>query len=212
VCGIKLDDGTVLEPEFCIAAVTIERLLKLLPEHLRNETPFSDVQRLRMSPITGVHLWFSESVMTEPFLTSVDQTIQWIFNKRAGEYLQIVISASRNLSDLSQQEVADLCLQEMGKLLPGIRKARLIRSVVIRENTATFSPEPGCDQWRPQTQTPVRNLLLAGDWTQTGWPATMEGAVRSGYRAAETILEMEGRPSSVMKPDLSATGLARWFA
>jgi uncharacterized protein with NAD-binding domain and iron-sulfur cluster len=186
--------------------------MKLLPEPLRTEEPFSDVQHLRMSPITGVHLWFSERVMTEPFLTSVDQTIQWIFNKRDGEYLQIVISASRNLSDLSQQDVVDLCLREMDKLLPGMRKAQLVRSVVIRENSATFSPEPGCDQWRPQTRTPVRNLLLAGDWTRTGWPATMEGAVRSGYRAAEIVLEMEGRPTSVVKPDLPPTGLARWFS
>jgi squalene-associated FAD-dependent desaturase len=212
VSGIKLDDGAVLKPDYCVAAVTIDRLMKILPEPLRTEEPFSDVQHLRMSPITGVHLWFSQSVMTEPFLTSVDQTIQWIFNKRAGEYLQIVISASRNLSDLAQQEVVDLCLREMNKLLPGMGKARLVRSVVIRENTATFSPEPGCDQWRPQTRTPVRNLLLAGDWTRTGWPATMEGAVRSGYRAAEVLLEMEGRPVSVVKPDLPPTGLARWFS
>jgi zeta-carotene desaturase len=212
VSGVKFDDGTVVKPDYCVAAVTIDRLLKLLPERLCHETSFANVRRLRMSPITGVHLWFSESVMTEPFLTSVDQTIQWIFNKRAGEYLQIVISASRNLSDLSQQEVTDLCLQELGKLLPGIRKARLMRSVVVRENSATFSPEPGCDRWRPQTRTSVRNLLLAGDWTRTGWPATMEGAVRSGYHAAEAILEMEGRPSPVVKPDLPATGLARWFA
>jgi squalene-associated FAD-dependent desaturase len=212
VSGIKLDDGTVLKPDYCVAAVTIDRLMKLLPERLRTEEPFSNVQHLRMSPITGVHFWFSQSVMTEPFLTSVDQTIQWIFNKRAGEYLQIVISASRNLSDLAQQEVVDLCLREMNKLLPGMRKAQLMRSVVIRENTATFSPEPGCDRWRPQTRTPVRNLLLAGDWTRTGWPATMEGAVRSGYRAAEVILEMEGRPASVVKPDLPPTGFARWFS
>jgi squalene-associated FAD-dependent desaturase len=211
VSGIKLDDGTVLKPDYCVAAVTIDRLTKLVPEHLRNEAPFSNFQHLHMSPITGVHLWFAESVMTEPFLTSVDQTIQWIFNKRAGEYLQIVISASRTLSGLSQQEIVDLCLRELGQLLPGSRQARLLRSVVIRENAATFSPVPGCDQWRPQARTPIHNLLLAGDWTQTGWPATMEGAVRSGYRAAELILEMEGRPASLIKPDLPPTGFARWF-
>ena len=142
----------------------------------------------------------------------MDQTIQWIFNKRAGEYLQIVISASRSLSDLSQQDVVDVCLRELGELLPAVHKARLLRSVVIRENTATFSPEPGCDRWRPQTATSIRNLLLAGDFTQTGWPATMEGAVRSGYRAAEAILAMEGRRVSLVKPDLPPSGLARWFA
>ena len=212
VAGIKLDDGSVLEADYYVAAVTADRLMKLLPEHLQHDPLFAKVQQLRMSPITGVHLWFSSSVMTEPFLTSVDQTIQWIFNKRAGEYLQIVISASRSLSDRSQQDVVDVCLRELGELLPAVRKARLLRSVVIRENTATFSPEPDCDRWRPQTTTSIRNLLLAGDWTQTGWPATMEGAVRSGYRAAEAILDMEGRRVSLVKPDLPPSGLARWFA
>jgi len=65
---------------------------------------------------------------------------------------------------------------------------------VIRENAATFSPEPGCDAWRPDARTPLSNFFLAGDWTQTGWPATMESAVRSGYRAAGAIFErVQGR-------------------
>ncbi len=150
--------------------------------------------------------------MTEPFLTSVDQTIQWIFNKNSGRHLQVVISASRNLSALPQQQVADLCIREMSALLPLAREASLVRSVVVRENSATFSPEPGCDRWRPKQKTPISNLMLAGDWTDTGWPATMEGAVRSGYLAAEGILEMEGRPKALLQPDLPATGISKWFA
>jgi squalene-associated FAD-dependent desaturase len=212
VSGIRLDDGTVVDADYYVAAVTIDRLMKLLSEDLQHDPLFSNLEHLRMSPITGVHLWFSESVMSEPFLTSVDQTIQWIFNKRSGEYLQIVISASRSLSDLSQQSIVELCLRELGELLPAVRKATLVRSVVIRENTATFSPEPDSDRWRPQAATPLANLLLAGDWTQTGWPATMEGAVRSGYRAAEAILQLEGRSASLLKPDLPPSGVARWFA
>ena len=211
VAGIRLDDGSVIEGAYYISAVTFDRLVKLIPESARSRFPLSNWQQLHISPITGVHLWFDRTVMTEPFLTSVDQTIQWVFNKHAGEYLQIVISASRNLSPLSQQEIVDLCVKEVAALLPAVREAELVRSVVVRENSATFSPEPGCDQWRPQQQTAIPNFLIAGDWTQTGWPATMEGAVRSGYRAAEAILKNEGRPATFVKPDLPATGFSRWF-
>jgi squalene-associated FAD-dependent desaturase len=211
VSGIKLDDGTLIDADYYVSAVTFDRLTKLVPESMQSKPPFSDWQHLQVSPITGVHLWFDRRVMTEPFLTSVDQTIQWIFNKRDGEHLQIVISASRNLSSLPQQEIVDLCLKELAVLLPDVQSATLHRSVVIRENSATFSPQPGCDQWRPQQQSAIRNLLIAGDWTQTGWPATMEGAVRSGYRAAEAILELEGHPAKLVKPDLPATGIASWF-
>lgn len=212
VTGVQLENGEILQADYYLSCVTFDRLLKLLPEDLRADATFSNLCRLHVSPITGVHLWFDRQVMTEPFLTSVDQTIQWIFNKQAGEYLQIVISASRNLSSMSQEQIAELCVKEASVLLPGIREARLLRSVVVRENAATFSPEPGCDQWRPSAQTSIPNLFLAGDWTGTGWPATMEGAVRSGYLAAEAILKSEGRDVVLVKQDLPATGLCRWFA
>jgi zeta-carotene desaturase len=149
--------------------------------------------------------------MSEPFITSVDGTIQWVFN-RTGQYLQIVISASHKLSNRSQQEITDICRRELDDLLPGARGAQLQRSIVVRENAATFSPEPGCDEWRPRQKTSISNLFLAGDWTQTGWPATMEGAVRSGYQAAEGILSMLGSPASLLRPELPADGVARWFA
>ena len=123
-----------------------------------------------------------------------------------------MVSASYGLSGRPQQEIVDLCRQELAQLIPATREAKLLRSVVIRENAATFSPEPGCDSWRPQQRTAIRNLLLAGDWTQTGWPATMESAVRSGYQAAEAILAQEGRPARLVQRELPATGLARWFA
>jgi len=212
ITGIRLDDRTTIEADYYIAAVNFDRLLKLLPENTRKQEPFSNLERLRVSPITSIHLWFNRNVMNEPFLTSVDQTIQWIFNKRQGTYVQIVISASRNLSHLSQQEIADLSLKELKVLLPSVNGAQLVRSVVVRENAATFSPEPGCDHWRPSQSTPIGNFIVAGDWTQTGWPATMESAVRSGYRAAEAVLAATGRPKKLLKPDLPPTGLARWFA
>ena len=180
---------------------------------------------LKSAPITGVHLWFDREVMTESFLTLLDTTTQWIFNKTAlygslngagkdsgkGQYLQLVVSASYSLLQKPRQEIIDLCLKEVRQALPAARDANLIKATVIKEAAATFSPEPGVDRWRPKQETSVQNLFLAGDWTDTGWPATMEGAVRSGYLAAEAVLRREGRPHQFVRPDLAADGLvALW--
>ena len=112
---------------------------------------------------------------------------------------------------MSRQEIVDLCLREVREVLPDAREATLLKSTVIKEASATFSPEPGSDAWRPPQRTPLPNLFLAGDWTATGWPATMEGAVRSGYLAAEAILDAAGEPRKLLQPDLPAQGLARWL-
>jgi uncharacterized protein with NAD-binding domain and iron-sulfur cluster len=83
---------------------------------------------------------------------------------------------------------------------------------VIKEINATFSPEPGVDRWRPVQESPVQGLFLAGDWTRTGWPATMEGAVRSGYLAAEALLAAAGEPRKFLQPDLPSEGLSKFWA
>lgn len=209
--AVRLDDGTLLHGDYYVAAVPFDRLLKILPAELSRMDAFANIGRLKVSPITSVHLWFDRQVMVEPFLASVDQTIQWVFNKSA-QHLQVVISASHELSSRSQQDIILICRKEIAELLPEVGKAEVLRAVVIRESAATFSPEPDCDRWRPVERTPFRNLFLAGDWTRTGWPATMEGAVRSGYRAAEAILELEGKPVHLVVPELPASGLARFLA
>jgi zeta-carotene desaturase len=152
-------------------------------------------------------------------VTLLDRTTQWIFNKSRlsggpaqGRYLQAVISASYGLVDSSRQQIIDLCLGELRQVLPDASRARLIKATVVKELAATFSPCPGSDRWRPSQRTPLPNLFLAGDWTSTGWPATMEGAVRSGYLAAEAILYESGDRMGLLKPDLAAEGLARYWA
>jgi len=108
-----------------------------------------------------------------------------------------------------RQEIIDLCLKEIRQALPAAREANLVKATVIKEATATFSPEPGVDRWRPKQETSIRKLFLAGDWTATGWPATMESAVRSGYVAAERITENARVGKSFLVPDLPPTGLMR---
>jgi uncharacterized protein with NAD-binding domain and iron-sulfur cluster len=104
-----------------------------------------------------------------------------------------------------------LCLKELRHALPASRGANLVKATVIKETAATFSPYPGVDRWRPKQHTSIRRLYLAGDWTDTGWPATMEGAVRSGYLAAEAVLRDESVVKRFLQPDLAADGLVPAF-
>jgi squalene-associated FAD-dependent desaturase len=220
VAGIETEGWGEKTADAYILATPYQCVPELLPAELvEREAIFGNLRRLRAAPITGVHFWFDREVMADPFLTPLDRTTQWVFNKSrlyggaAGEqYLQLVISASYALLSRSRQQIIDLCLGELRELLPAVREAKLLKATVVKETAATFSPEPGSDRWRPSQRTPLRNLFLAGDWTATGWPGTMEGAVRSGYLAAEAILKDAGAPRSLLRPDLPAEGLARIWA
>jgi squalene-associated FAD-dependent desaturase len=224
--GVETERGETLRADAGIAAVPPDALAGILPKAAVESSPeLRNLNRLHGSPITGVHLWFDRKVMEEPFLVVLDKTIQWIFNKSAlyseksgvpeknsAQYVQIVISASYDLVRKSRQEIIDLCMEEAASVLPAVRGARLVKGTVIKEVAATFSPEPGVDQWRAGAESPIKGLWMAGDWTRTGWPATMEGAVRSGYRAAELLLEAGGRPRKFLQPDLPVERLTRWLA
>ena len=220
--GVEREDGVVETADYYLAAVPQDVLPELLPTEVADREPvFSGLRNLRTSPITGVHLWFDRTVMIEPFLTLLDSTTQWVFNKTelcgdgaedGGQYLQLVISASYSLAARSRQEIIAMCIEELRGVLPAIREATLVKGTVVKEMSATFSPAPGSDRWRPGQRSPVSRLFLAGDWTMTGWPSTMEGAVRSGYLAAEAILSDAGTPRKLLQPDLRAEGFARLWA
>jgi len=141
--------------------------------------------KLEHAPITGIHLWFDREVTNLPHATLLDRTIQWMFNKDAGRYLQLVVSASRDLTPLSRNEIIEIAVGDLRLYFPRVRDAKLVKAHVIKEQRAVFSAAPDTEALRPGPQTDIPNLFLAGDWTRTGWPATMEGAVRSGYLAAE---------------------------
>jgi uncharacterized protein with NAD-binding domain and iron-sulfur cluster len=198
-----------------------------------NGGPLAGLRQLRTSPITSVHFWYDRPVMQAPYLALIDYTTQWIFNKtrlyesqarngdvphasnagEKGQYLQIVISASYDLVPRGRQEIIELCRGELAQILPATRDAKLLKSTVIKEVRATFSPAPGVDKLRPSQQSGMANLFFAGDFTRTGWPSTMEGAVRSGYLAAEALLASFGKPRKFLQPDLPLEGLSkRWAA
>jgi len=231
VTGVRFDDARMESADAYVFALPHATLSELLPDAVReSHTAFSNLGKIKDAPITGVHFWFDRQVMDEPFLTLLDTNTQWIFNKTmlyAGaldqknplvashvpksneQYLQMVISASYDLIPKSRQEIIDLVLQEVRQALPRSRDAQLVKATVIKETAATFSPEPGVDRWRPQQKSPIDKMFLAGDWTATGWPATMEGAVRSGYLAAEAVLDVAGEPQRFLQPDLAPDGLMK---
>jgi zeta-carotene desaturase len=155
------------------------------------------------SPITGVHLWFDREVTTLPHATLLGRTMQWMFNKDRGRYLQLVVSASRDLTDVSRNEIVDIALGDLRLYFPRVHEANLVKAHVVKEQRATFSAAPGTESLRPAAQSGPPNVILAGDWTRSGWPATMEGAVRSGYLAAEAVAQKAGVPARFLLPDVA---------
>lgn len=189
--------GERREARWYVTALPFERLAPLAPDLGVDWTAFEH------SPITGIHLWFDRPVTELPHGTLLDRTIQWFFNKDRGRYLQLVVSASRELLAKSRAEVIELGVRELAEFLPAVREAKIERAHVVKEVRATFSARPGLEAVRPRAATRWRNFFLAGDWTHSGWPATMEGAVRSGYLSAEAMCAAAGRPRSFLIPDLA---------
>jgi squalene-associated FAD-dependent desaturase len=129
-----------------------------------------------------------------------------------GSYIELVVSSSKSLVEKSKSEIIEMALQELREFFPEARNAKLLKSTVIKEVHATYSPRPGVDRHRPQPETVWPRVFLAGDWTATGWPATMEGAVRSGYIAAQCVARAAGMGNAAfLVPDLPATGFMRIF-
>ena len=190
-------EGGEQSADFYVSALPFERLAGVVPDL------GLDVSRFSHSPITGIHLWFDRTITQLPHATLLDRTIQWMFNKSKGRYLEVVVSASRSLLETSRAEVIDLTVRELAEFFPKVREAKLEKAHVVKEVRATFSAQPGVERHRPESATRFRNLFLAGDWTRSGWPATMEGAVRSGYLAAEAVSKAAGQPRKFLLPDIT---------
>jgi squalene-associated FAD-dependent desaturase len=224
---LYLPDGPPLPIDAVILAVPWRRAVKLLGEKLPE---LGNLERLDSAPITAVHLWFTEPITDLPHAVLPGRLSQWMFNHSipplprgegrgeaalerpaSGYHYQIVISASRDLAQKNRDEITATVLNELAAIWPLASNENLLRSRVITSEHAVFSPQPGADRFRPPQQTSIPNLFLAGDWTATGWPATMEGAVRSGYLAAEKLLAHLGRPGQILAPDLSRAPLARFM-
>ncbi len=199
VAGIELTDGETLRGDIYVSALPFGDLGSILPPDLTDSPFFSGVRELATAPIVNVHIWYDRQVMDttgEPFVAFLDSPLQWVFDKSRmqgadpsgplGQYLCVSISSAWDYMDMPKADVRRIVLAEMESAFPLAAQAQ-VRDVLVIKSPATFRCTPGSAALRPSTITPIKNLFLAGDWTDTGWPSTMEGAVRSGAAAVDAI-------------------------
>ncbi|GAB4136890.1 MAG: hydroxysqualene dehydroxylase HpnE [Planctomycetaceae bacterium] len=218
---VVLKNGEQISAADFILAVPFHRLSDLLPGFLRNHASLAGLSSMESAPISSVHFWFDRPITDLPHAVFVERFSHWLFDRtQIGDrhletpktwYYQVVISASRAVAKRPHSETIDEVLAELREIFPDARLAEVRHARVITEHHAVFSPRPGIDELRPVQQSPLANLQYAGDWTQTGWPATMEGAVRSGYMAAENVLARLGSPKTILCADRPMSLLSKWL-
>jgi len=205
-------DGAVFETRNVVLAVDFKQTYQTLAGLPGAAPAATAADKFIAAPITTIHLWYDREVIDLDHAVLLDTRIQWIFTKSRirrwpsarGTYLELVISASWPELKLGREAILSAALEELELFFPAVRAAKLIKSAVLKEARATFSVTPSLDRYRPQQQTQWPGLYLAGDWTATEWPSTMEGAVRSGRLAAGTLM---GDPKKYLAPELPASGL-----
>ena len=209
----------VLLSDFVVAALPFEATDKLLP-HL---PPSGDVGELAGQiarqehwPICSVHLWFDREITELEHAVLLDREIHWMYNQsrlqgRGGNYIELVVSATRAFAALPRDEAIAQALRELAEFFPRVNEAKLEKVALVKEVRATFGVPPGIDAARPSAISPWTNLFLAGDWVQTGWPSTMESGVRSGHLAAEAVCVAAGESRRILNADLRPTGLMRFI-
>ena len=210
----------VLLSDFLVLAMPFEATAKLLP----NLPPVDgadalaeQLERHEPWPICSVHLWFDREITELDHAVLLDREIHWMYNKGRlqpwrklqGSYVELVVSASRTFAALGREEAIALAVRELGDFFPAVASAKLEKAVLVKEMRATFGVPPGIDAARPTSVSPWQNCFLAGDWTATGWPSTMESAARSGHLAAEAICASMGETRRILNADLKPRGLMR---
>lgn len=224
---VTLADGSVISTPRLLLAGPFEQTAKLTGTLAADTTTgvnlSAALQQFVHAPITTVHLWFDREVTELDHAALLDTRIQWMFNKTrirqkartqaaTGQYLELTISGSHAEVKQSREEILKTSRAELETFFPAVKGAQLLKSGVLKEARATFSVVPGLDRYRPAADAMGHGLYLAGDWTRTGWPSTMEGAVRSGRLAAEALCRDLGAPQRIVTPDLPKSGIMRLLA
>jgi uncharacterized protein with NAD-binding domain and iron-sulfur cluster len=190
--AVHLAGGTRDEADAVVVAVPHDRVAALLPPAIAGAEPFAGLAAIRSAPIVNLHLWFDRSVAAWPFAAFIGNDLQWVFNRwrldmapSREHRLTVSVSGAGRFLEMPAGAIREQMLPQLARAVPGVRRAELTRFRVTKEPAATFVPAPGLR--RPGNVTPIANLVLAGAYTATGWPATMESAVRSGLKAARAL-------------------------
>jgi zeta-carotene desaturase len=207
-----------LVSDYVILALPFEATQKLLP-HLPAEDGAEklahQIEHHEHWPLCSVHLWFDRDVTDFEHAVLLDREIHWMYNQsrlqtgRGGHYIELVVSATRAFAALPREAAIKEALAELAEFFPRVKEAKLEKVALIKEVHATFGVPPGIDAARPTALSPWPNCFLAGDWTATGWPSTMESAARSGHLAAEQLGLSSENPLSCVEPDLKPQGFMR---
>ncbi|MFO0081616.1 MAG: hydroxysqualene dehydroxylase HpnE [Phycisphaerales bacterium] len=209
--GVGPDESLLCDRVIC--ALPPERVGDVMdPQIVARDPRMGAMARITHSPILGVHLRFDRPVLLTPHAVLVEGSVQWLFRKDdEGTSIHAVISGADEWMPLSEAEITQRVLADLHAYLPGSAGATLLSSRPVKEKRATFACTPEVEQIRPPVAAPrgESEILLAGDAVQTGWPATMEGATRSGYMAAAVVLGKE--PRGLLVPDVAPAPLARAF-
>ena len=211
--------GTLVS-DFLVLALPFEATAKLIPQMPPaegTEILAEQIEQHEHWPICSVHLWFDREITELEHAVLLDREIHWMYNQsrlqtgRGGHYIELVVSATRAFASLKREEAIRQALEELGEFFPRVKEAKLEKVALVKEVLATFGVPPGIDASRPSAVSPWPNCFLAGDWTRTGWPSTMESAARSGHLAAEALCLNLGEPRAILEPDLRPEGLMRIF-
>jgi len=197
----------------------VQQMAATLPQSNDRDELHEVLRRFTHSSIITTHLWFDREFTSLHHAALLDTQYEWIFHKSRirganpenGSYVELVIGAANEYLKMERAELIQRALRELKLFFPEMDKCKLVKSAVLKEARATFSTTPGLDMYRPCAQTTWAGLYLAGDWTRTEWPSTMESAARSGYLAAEAVCRAAGRNESILQPDVPASGLMRVF-
>jgi uncharacterized protein with NAD-binding domain and iron-sulfur cluster len=214
--GVELASGETITADFYVSALPHYALQSALPQEAGRLPFFQQIEGLETSPIVNIHLWYDRPVMEGDFIALVDSPLQWVFNRsdfmadlgqhpyqscdsraphagkppgEEGQYICISHSAAWKYIDWPREELILEFTAEIARVFPQAAEAAVLRAVVVKQRDATFRCLPGANDLRPGSFTPLPNLFLAGEWTNTGWPSTMEGAALSGYNAAHAVRE-----------------------
>ena len=195
--NVVLADGESLTADAYVSALPPDAMLALLPERWRDDPALAPAATHTWAPIVNLHIWYDRPVANIDFVAFVDSPVQWVFNRTRiagrpgpGDYLTVSLSGAWDHWPRTKEELRATFISELERLLPHAKDAQVERFIVVKEQHATFRSLPTGPANRLAARTPIGNLVLAGDWTDTGWPATMEGAVRSGNAAAAAIKEL----------------------
>jgi len=194
VTGVQLRDGEMVDCRAVILAVPPNKAATLLPDKLLQDSSYAAIRNIAPSPIISIHLWFDGEVMDHEFVGLIGRTVQWVFNKKkiGGEthergHVSAVISAAYDAVSCTNDELVGIALNDLRSAYPRLTREPT-HAVVIREKRATFPVGPATEHLRVGQKTPVVNLFLAGDWTNTDYPATIEAALMSADRCVELVL------------------------